>query len=145
MTRMRGWVGPVLVGVAVLPGGVGAAQAAEEGTVNALASWQGQGRVFKIGERQALFVGGFVGILFVENNQGALHAARILCPGSLDIDLGTGNQAGEGRCIITDRAGDRVFARWTCVGSHSRGAPASSPWWVEPAASRASLGRASSW
>jgi len=97
------------------------ASAAEEGAVNALATWQGEGRLFKTGPQQALFVGAFLGILFVENNQGDLHAAQILCPGSLDIDLGTGAQAGEGRCIITSRAKDRVFARWTCAGVHLQG------------------------
>ena len=121
MTRIRAWFVLMLIGAAVLLGGAGSAPAAEEGTVNALATWQGQGRVFKTGEQQALFVGGFVGILFVENSQGALHAARILCPGSLDIDLGTGSQSGEGRCIITARGGDRVLARWTCAGSHLQG------------------------
>jgi hypothetical protein len=87
------------------------ASAAEEGVVNALASWQGQGRLFRTGDQQALFVGAFVGIFFVENNQGVLHAAHILCPGAIDIDLGTGGQTGEGRCVITTRGGDRVFAR----------------------------------
>ena len=109
----------VVGALSVMP--AGSAAAAEEGTVNALASWQGQGRVFKTGDKQALFVGGFVGVFFVENDQGALHAARILCPGSLDIDLETGAQSGEGRCIITARGGDRVFARWTCSGAHFKG------------------------
>ena len=115
--------GPILAGVIaawlLIPADL--ALAAEEGTVNALASWQGQGRLFKTAEQQALFVGAFVGILFVENNQGALHAARILCPASMDVDLETGVQSGEGRCIITARGGDRVFARWACSGVHFRG------------------------
>jgi hypothetical protein len=106
---------------ALLAGLAGTAAAAEEGAASALATWAGQGRLFQTGEKQALFVGAFQGVMFVENGQGILHAARILCPGSMDVDLGSGDQKGEGRCIITGRSGDRVFARWTCAGPHLRG------------------------
>jgi hypothetical protein len=105
----------------LLAGPARIAVAAEEGAASALATWAGQGRLFQTGEKQALFVGAFQGVLFIENGQGILHAARILCPGSMDVDLGTGDQKGEGRCIVTGRSGDRLFARWTCAGPHLRG------------------------
>jgi hypothetical protein len=105
----------------LLAGPAGPAVAAEEGAASALATWAGQGRLFRTGEKQALFVGAFQGVVFIENGQGGLHAARMLCPGSMDVDLGTGDQKGEGRCIVTGRSGDRVFARWTCAGPHLRG------------------------
>lgn len=119
MSRGARAVLTALAGVALVVGlPAPPAWSAEEATVNALASWQGQGRLFRTGERQALFVGGFVGVLFVENDQGQLNAAHILCPGSLDVDLDGGTQTGSGRCIVTTRSGDRVFARWTCTGTH---------------------------
>jgi|SRR5262249_19017936 len=119
--RNPGPILAVLLAVALATLATAPTLAAEEGTVNALATWQGQGRFFRTGEQQAFFGGVFTGVLFVENNQGALHAAHILCPGSLDIDLGTGKQAGQGRCVITARSGDRVFARWECTGVHLEG------------------------
>jgi len=119
--RSLGVLLAVLLATAFLGLSAAPASAAEEGVVSALASWQGQGRLFRTGDQQALFVGAFVGIFFVENNKGVLHAAHILCPGALDIDLGTGGQTGEGRCVITTRGGDRVFARWTCTGVHLEG------------------------
>jgi hypothetical protein len=86
-SRSLGVLLAVLVAAAFLGRSAAPASGAEEGVVNALASWQGQGRVFRTGDQQALFVGAFVGIFFVENNKGVLHAAHILCPGALDIDL----------------------------------------------------------
>jgi len=92
--------------------------AAEEGTVTAMSAWQGQGRFFQVGPDQAYFVGGFSGIMFVQDDKnGTLDAAKIVCPGTLDISLTQGAQSGEGRCVITAKAGDRVFARWTCSGA----------------------------
>ena len=115
--RHSGAIFVIGLAAVLLAGAAGVAVAAEEGAASALATWAGQGRLFQTGEKQALFVGAFQGVMFVENGQGILHAARILCPGSMDVDLGTGDQKGEGRCIVTGRSGDRVFARWTCAGT----------------------------
>jgi hypothetical protein len=94
---------------------------AEEGTVTAMSAWQGRGQVFKVGEHEALFVGGFGGIMFLEDRKGVLDAAKIICPGTMEINLEDGSQKGEGRCIITSREGDRVFAKWNCEGVHLQG------------------------
>jgi hypothetical protein len=64
--------------------------AAEEGTVKATSAWQGQGQFFQVGKDQAFFVGGFEGIMYVETKTGALDAAKILCPGTVDLNLKTG-------------------------------------------------------
>jgi hypothetical protein len=95
--------------------------AAEEGTVKATAAWQGQGRLFQVQEKLALFVGAFEGIMFVETQKGDLDAAKLLCPGLLEINLESGAQSGEGRCLLTGRSGDRVYAVWNCAGEHSDG------------------------
>jgi hypothetical protein len=99
----------------------GAVSAAEEGTVTAAAAWQGRGRIFDLGGGEALFIGAFGGVLFVENAQGDLHAARLLCPGTLETKGGSDAYQAQGRCIITARTGDRVFARWDCAGSVGAG------------------------
>ena len=91
---------------------------AEEGMVKATSAWQGQGQFFQVREKQALFVGSFSGTMFVETRQGALDAARITCPGMVEVNLDDGMQSGEGRCIITARDGERVYARWNCAGEH---------------------------
>lgn len=94
---------------------------AEEGTVAALSAWQGKGRAFDLGGGEALFLGAFGGTLFVENAQGDLHAARLLCPGTLEAKAGSDTYTSQGRCIITARTGDRVFAQWSCTGSLGTG------------------------
>lgn len=94
---------------------------AEEGTVKATAAWQGQGRFFLVQEKLALFVGAFEGIMFVETQKGDLDAAKLLCPGMLEINLDSGAQSGAGRCLLTGRSGDRVYALWRCAGEHGDG------------------------
>jgi hypothetical protein len=110
----------LLVAVSMLVVGVHSVPA-EEGTVKATSAWQGQGRFFQVKEKQALFVGAFSGIMFVETKQGTLDAAKIVCPGMVEVNLSDGTQSGEGRCIITARDGGRVYARWNCAGEHLAG------------------------
>ena len=94
---------------------------AEEGTVRATAAWQGEGRFFLVQEKLALFVGAFEGTMFIETQKGDLDAAKLLCPGMLEINLESGAQSGEGRCLLTGRSGDRVYAVWNCAGEHGDG------------------------
>jgi hypothetical protein len=44
-----------------------------------------------------------------------------VCPAAVDSDYAAGAQRGEGRCVITTGVGDRLFARWTCVGEPDKG------------------------
>jgi hypothetical protein len=94
------------------------AEAAEEHTVKMTSAWVGQGRFIPVGDNKAFFVGTFSGILFAEKDEGQLHTGKILCPGTLELDLNEGKQEGEGRCLIADADGNQVFARWTCTGVH---------------------------
>ena len=94
---------------------------AEEGTVKATSAWVGQGQFFQVKEKQALFAGAFEGIMFVERKEGDLDAAKIVCPGMVEVNVDDGMQSGEGRCIIMARSGDRIYARWNCAGEHLRG------------------------
>jgi hypothetical protein len=104
-----------------LVGGPAAALAAEEETVRAVAAWTGQGWFFPVGAEEALFMGMLRGTFFVENSRGALDTARMTCPVTLQMHRVTGTQAGEGRCVLTNRDQHQVFARWTCAGTYSVG------------------------
>ena len=85
-------------------------------TLSATASWRGLGQVFDLGGNQVLFVGAFAGTIFLDAGSGTLDASGFVCPGTFEIDTADGTQTGEGKCIITGRDGDRLFARWDCVG-----------------------------
>ena len=88
----------------------------EEGTVKAMSAWQSQGDLFKVGENKGYYLGAFGGVLFVEDEKGSLDAAHILCPGTMDINLEDGLTKGEGKCLITDREDNLIFAKWECSG-----------------------------
>jgi hypothetical protein len=94
---------------------------AGETSVKAWAVWQGQGRFYKATENLALFSGYFEGSMEVENKQGELNAASMICPGMLEVNLTDGTQQGWGRCIIVTRDGDRLYAGWSCTGKHLEG------------------------
>jgi hypothetical protein len=117
MSRMvRGLTVCVLALVTVIvPGHAG------ETSVKAWAVWQGQGRFYKATDNLALFSGYFEGIMEVENKQGALDAASMICPGMLEVNLTDGTQQGWGRCIIVTPDGDRLYAGWSCTGKHLEG------------------------
>lgn len=91
-------------------------KAAEEITVQAFATWQSEGRLFRVGEDKALFVGGLRGIMFVENGKGELNTAKIVCPAMMEVRFEDAHMTGEGRCIITGVKGNRVFGKWRCAG-----------------------------
>ncbi|MDJ0981390.1 MAG: hypothetical protein QNI94_07195 [Kiloniellales bacterium] len=97
-------------------GGGQAAMAAEEQKVEAASAWISQGRYFQTGATEAIFIGVMAGTLYVKDAEGRLDTADILCPGDFVIDLESGAQEGEGKCIITDSEGENVFANWTCKG-----------------------------
>jgi hypothetical protein len=119
---MRKRYGRWIIFVLLISAGAGVpGYAAEEGTVKATSAWQGQGRFFQVGKDQAFFVGSFEGVMYVETKKGALDAAKIICPGTVDLNLKTGTQSGQGRCVITAANGDQVFATWNCTGTHAVG------------------------
>ncbi|MDJ0948495.1 MAG: hypothetical protein QNJ94_06205 [Alphaproteobacteria bacterium] len=92
------------------------ADAAEEEVVQGITAWEGVGQIVPTSEQDALFVGSFRGILFLARKEGTLDAAIMTCPGVAELNLQDGSQKGEGRCVIVTSSGDRVFAKWDCVG-----------------------------
>jgi hypothetical protein len=90
--------------------------AGEEIKLEATATWASKGNIFFVGEKNAMFVGGFSGVMFVSQTNGGLNAANIVCPGMMDINIETGQTSGEGRCIISGASGDQLFAKWSCAG-----------------------------
>ena len=88
-----------------------------ENTVKAMATWQAQGLVTQVDKDQALMVGALMGALFIDGGQGELDASTLLCPGTVELNLNTGERNGQGRCIITDKSGDKIYAKWACRGN----------------------------
>src|SRR5262249_14084445 len=117
--RSRQGVG-IIVAMGVIAIGALVARA-EEHTIQMTAPWEGRARIFVTGEHQAFALGVFAGRLTVEKPPQALHDARLVCPGGFDLDYATKVQRGEGGCIITTGTGERLFARWSCVGEPDKG------------------------
>lgn len=98
--------------------GVAPLWAAQDGEVKASAAWVGHGRAVPTGTGTVYFVGAFSGVLFVDNDQGPLNTAQILCPGTLEVEINGGKQRGEGRCVMSLNPTDQIYAKWSCAGTH---------------------------
>lgn len=116
MNRFRMLSGVITIVVVLSVGGMWDQVFAEEGSVKAVATWKSRAFVFPVGQDQAYLVGIYSGILYVDDGKGALHAASIVCPATGEGDLKTKTKTGQGRCILTDEDGNRVYARFTCSG-----------------------------
>jgi hypothetical protein len=99
----------------------GGARAAEEETINAFAPWHGRGQLYATGEKEAMFVGAFTGLLFIEGKDGPVDTGFITCPVALQIEVLTEKQIGQGRCIVSTHDGARAFAKWNCEGTFGKG------------------------
>lgn len=113
MATLRRWFLPLLW---VPLWALAAGSHAEEGSLEAMMPWDGEGRVFDIGPDLVLFQGAFEGILYVETAQGDLDAAFALCPGSQRLDTAAKTTNASGHCMITGSGGDTVYAQWRCKG-----------------------------
>jgi hypothetical protein len=92
------------------------ANAAEEGTVQAIIPWEGEGRVFQVETNTIIFLGSMEGVMYVESSDGDLHEAFVLCPIMQELDLETGASTAIGRCEITVSSVDVIYARLDCEG-----------------------------
>jgi len=108
----------ILLTVVVVLGAVGSGRLAfaVEGTLKAMAPWKATSFAFPVGEEETYLVGVYSGILYADDGKGPMHTATIVCPGTIEGDLKTMTKTGQGRCIITDEDGDRVYARFSCKG-----------------------------
>ena len=98
-TMVRGKLSGLMIGALVLVA-VGARGYAAETSVKAAAPITGEGRFYKIGDNQLLFMGYFQGNVEVEGQRGDLQGAGMVCPGLMEVDRTTRTQQGEGRCIL---------------------------------------------
>jgi hypothetical protein len=93
------------------------AHAQDPDALRAVAVFEGEGMLFQLEHPHVYFVGGYVGIMVVGNENEALNAATMVCPATIETNLETGDQSGHGRCILTDKDDNKVFAKWTCNGT----------------------------
>jgi hypothetical protein len=102
--------------VAILLLAVAPARAAEQGTVQAVIPWEGEGRIFQIDSRRIQFLGAIEGIMYVENAKGEMNEAFVQCPIIQMMDLESGTTEAFGHCEITASPDDVVYAQLSCKG-----------------------------
>jgi hypothetical protein len=93
-----------------------AAQAAEEGTVQATIPWDGEGRIYQVNTSTILFLGSLKGIMYVESAAGEMNEAFVVCPIMQELNMKSGNTHALGHCEITTSPESVVYAKMTCQG-----------------------------
>jgi hypothetical protein len=116
----RGKVCGLIICAVALVAVVGRGDTAEM-TVKAQSPIKGEGRFYKTTDQHLLFAGYFQGTIVAEDRRGDVHEAGLVCPSLLDINPTAGTQQGEGRCIISTKGGDFLYARFTCTGKPGEG------------------------
>jgi hypothetical protein len=108
----------VIMSTLAIWGGFGqSVQAQESDSLKGVAVFEGEGMLFQLEDKNVYFVGGYVGVMVVGNDKEALNAATMICPATIETNLATGVQSGHGRCILTDKDNNKVYAKWTCYGN----------------------------
>lgn len=97
------------------------ALAAEETVLDAYATWEGRGQFFQVGIDTAVFVGSFGGALYVDEKKKLVQGGHLVCPGVVEIDFKSGKHSGNGRCVIGNEEGERIYALWNCAGKLGEG------------------------
>jgi hypothetical protein len=106
--------------VAILLLAISPARAAEQGTVQAIIPWEGEGRVYQIDTRRLQFLGEIEGIMYLESAKGKLNEAFVQCPIMQMLDLESGVSEAIGHCEITISPEDVVYAQMSCKGQIGR-------------------------
>ncbi|HED15279.1 MAG TPA: hypothetical protein ENI64_00445 [Gammaproteobacteria bacterium] len=96
-------------------GSFASAANAEEKTIQILAPWEGEGKMFQIGTETIQFVGTFEGVMYMDKSKNELSTAFFICPATQDINTTTGKTSASGYCYIVAQRG-KVFAKFTCKG-----------------------------
>lgn len=116
MNRKRSWITFLLGATALGFSCLSSLSFAEQQTLKATMSWNGQGTVYVVGQDQLLFQGAMAGVFYVEKASGKLNAAFGLCPVEFTANKKEKTTSGFGQCEIVGEGGDSVFAEYSCSG-----------------------------
>lgn len=105
----------LLAGFALFFFGAGEVRA-EEGTVSAMAPWEGTGQIFAAGPDARLLLGSFSGILYVDEGKGTLDAALMRCPAIQRLAVKQDTVSADGHCVIYRGNDNLIYADWRCTG-----------------------------
>jgi hypothetical protein len=93
-----------------------AASPSDKNIINAFTVWTGTGSMQQTAADHVSFQGTIGGHLYIDTDQGPVHAGIVSCPVTLEINVTDKSQQGEGKCTITADDGAQVFGQLKCAG-----------------------------
>jgi len=94
----------------------GLADAAEQGTVDAIIPWEAEGQVHQIDTKSLMFLGSLEGIMYIESSEGEMHEAFVMCPIIQTMDLESLTTKATAHCEISASPESVLYATLTCDG-----------------------------
>jgi hypothetical protein len=110
----------IILGVAIstlLANTAFAAPAAKHRTLDAFSVWQSEAQVVPISTSLAVVAGTVGGPLYIETDDGPMDSGDVACPVTIELNLTTGHQVGQGYCTFTAYDGAKSFGSWRCEGT----------------------------
>lgn len=114
----------IILGVAIsalLANTAFAAPAAQHRTLDAFSVWQSEAQVVPISSGMAVVAGTLGGPLYIETDDGPEDSGDVSCPATIELNLKTGHQIGQGYCTFTAYDGAKTFGSWRCEGALADG------------------------
>ncbi len=115
MLNRQNWIAHIAAGL-VLAALSGPALAQQTKMYSGFAAIDSEGLVVVTGADQFRTLSTMTGNLFLDDGNGLVDTADVLCTSSMDNDLAAGTVEGSGECVMTAPDGAQMYAIWTCVG-----------------------------
>ncbi|MBT6202088.1 MAG: hypothetical protein HOI34_00125 [Rhodospirillaceae bacterium] len=106
----------ILAGLAFIAA-AGAAHAQQTRTYTGFAALDSEGLIVVTSEDSFRTLSTMTGDLFLDDGNGLVDTADVMCTSSLENNAATSVMEGSGECVITEPDGAQMYAIWTCVGT----------------------------
>jgi hypothetical protein len=90
-------------------------------TLDAFAIWRSDAQIVPISVKTAVLAGTLGGPLYIETDDGPLDSGDVSCPATIEFNLQTAHQTGQGYCTFTANDGAKAFGNWHCAGTVGEG------------------------
>lgn len=115
MQNTKKWLAGMIAGLTL---GVftGPALAQQSTMYSGFAAIDSEGLVVVTGPDQFRTLSTMTGDLFLDDGNGLVDTADVMCTSSMDNDTATGTVEGTGECVMTAPDGAQMYALWSCKG-----------------------------
>ncbi|MGY8997375.1 MAG: hypothetical protein ACKVH7_13105 [Alphaproteobacteria bacterium] len=115
MQKTQKWLAGIAAGLTL--GAFSGPVLAQQSTMySGFAAIHSEGLIVVTGPDQFRTLSTMNGDLFLDDGNGLVDTADVMCTSSMDNDTATGAMEGTGECVVTAPDGAQMYALWSCTG-----------------------------